>query len=197
MTRETTDKQITIVLGLIALSFSASHVLGGQGPRTFMGHLLGETYQQTMDIVKLVPNMSVSDAGKCDSSLEAPPFCNPGISDEINIRFESWPPGNSHPGHATFDFVEGKLNKIRVDGCASGISQVRLLEKKFGKYSAVTDMPFRNTTGSLGFDKEWDWEFSNGERLYVLESIDADCGGYVATVIFERPLKRKKAVNPY
>ena len=162
-----------------------------------MGHLLGESYQEGMNIIKATKDMSVSDAGKCDSSLEAPSFCNPGISDEINIRIESWPPGNSHSGLATFDFVEGKLNKIRVDGCASGISQVRLLEKKFGKYNAVTDMPFQNTTGSLAFDKEWAWTLSNDEQLYVLESFDTDCGGYAATVIFERPLKRKKAVNPY
>jgi len=150
-----------------------------------------------MDIIKLMPSMSISSAGKCDSSLDAPTLCNAGLSDEINIRSETRFPDRSYPREATFDFVEGKLNKIRLDGCASGISQVRLLEKKFGMYSAVTDMPFRNTTGSIGFDKEWDWALSNDERLYVLESIDTDCGGYAATVIFARPLKRKKAVNPY
>ena len=163
-----------------------------------MGHRLGESYQQTMEIIKLISNMSISSAGKCDSSPDAPTFCNAGLSDEINIQTETRFPEHSYPRDGTFDFVEGKLNKIRVDGCASGISQVRLLEKKFGKYSAVTDMPFRNTTGSLAFDKEWDWAFSNGERLYVLESIDTEsCGGYAATVIFERPLQPKKAVNPY
>jgi hypothetical protein len=165
-----------------------------------MGHLLGESYQEAMNIIKTTKDMSVSDAGKCDSSLEAPTFCNPGISDEINIRIESWPPGNSHPGQATFDFANGRLISIAVVGCASGISQVRLLEEKFGKYDAVTDMPYRKTTGSLLFDKKWDWWLPGGEHLYVLEDLSAiaDCGGTAAHMVIEKPRKRKAKVgNPY
>ncbi|HUZ45000.1 MAG TPA: hypothetical protein VMW54_00035 [Terriglobia bacterium] len=190
----------TIILLALILSPTASAL--GQRPRAFMGHLLGETYQQAMNIIKATKGMSVTEAGKCvttsvESDVDQPNECfgDQSLSDAIEMQTTS---RSRH--FVNFDFVNSKLIRIDVAGCASGISQVRLLEKKFGKYDAVKDMPFKNTTGSLLYDKEWDWWLPAREHLYVLEDFGslALCGGTGVSVVFERPRKRKaKVVNPY
>lgn len=189
-------------LVLLALTVFTQSSRAAPRPATFMGHRLGEAYQQAMDTIRAVKGMSVTEAGRCVStSLETdtnqPNECygHQNLSDVIETTTES---RSSH--FVTFKFVSGKLARIDVAGCASGISQVRLLEDKFGKYDKVADMPYRNTTGSLLFDKKWDWWLPSGEHLYVLEDFSslAECGGTGVNVVFERPTKDKeKVVNPY
>lgn len=182
------------MLVVLLLPFWTSPALGQAG-HTFMGHRLGETYAQAMRVIKATKRMSVTAAGKCvaSSDLDEPGDCaaDPELSDSISLENDNRP-----TAFVTFDFVSDKLISISASGCGSGISQVLLLEKKFGKYARVTDMPFRNTTGSLRWDKEWDWKVSQNERLYVLEGFDSACGGTDDAVIFERPTKHK-VVNPY
>lgn len=174
-----------------------SRALGQVQHHTLMGHHLGENYKEALDIVKATKGMSIEEAGGCvaatDPSLDQPNECTAGLnlSDAISVRGD-----NRAAAFVNFDFISGKLIRISTSGCAAGISQVRLLEKKFGKYSEARDMPFRNTTGSLNWDKEWDWKLSSTEHLYVLEGIDSECGGTDVAVVFERPTK-EKVVNPY
>jgi hypothetical protein len=187
---------------LLAVVLSLGSRALGQTPKTFLRHRLGETYQQAMDIIKATKNMSVTEAGKCvtrsvESDVEQPNECfaSKSLSDAIEATTES---RSRH--FVNFDFVTGKLIRIDVAGCASGISQVRLLEEKFGRYNAVRDMPYEKTTGSLLYDKEWDWWLSAQEHLYVLEDLGSlgACGGTGVNVVFEKLIERKaKPVNPY
>lgn len=185
---------------LAALLFLSLSILPafGQAQHTFMGHHLGETYTQAMAVIKATGGTSVTEAGKCitssaDSNVDQPNECagDANLSDAISVESDNRP-----TAFVTFDFVGDKLIRVTASGCGSGISQVLLLEKKFGKYSRVTDMPFRNTTGSLAWNKEWDWKTPRNEHLYVLEGFDSTCGGTDDAVVFEKPAKAR-VVNPY
>ena len=190
--------KIATVMTIAALLLAEA--TSGQTPHqpTFLGHWLGETYDEFLKAKVGTIDPAPYISGPCNGANDDPSSC---LADPLIISGRSAVVVVHNDLEITFVFTDSRLVEMHTDGCGEGSGQATLLTARFGRPSEVVRTPYQNGFGAGWVNTKWMWHLSPNVELYVEEDRSPRGGSCPSEpfvyISFSRPEPKKKVVNPY